>query len=141
MPAPKKGNCRSEFDPIQPPVPMGVTELVYTLRLPAVAVDWGRARVSSNRLTSSDPADTVEVAGRGADPMWNKVTAFSPQERRMLGIEGLVPFKSTTQAHQAARIYEQLHAQPDDLQRYLLLSALQNRNTRLFYRLLREHLE
>jgi malic enzyme len=87
----------------------------------------------------------VEVAGRGADllrdPMLNKGTAFSPEERRVLGIEGLVPFKSTTQAQQAARIYEQLHAQPDDLQRYLLLSALQNRNTRLFYRLLREHLE
>jgi malic enzyme len=85
------------------------------------------------------------VAGRGADllrdPMLNKGTAFSPNERRLLGIEGLVPFKSTTQAQQAARIYEQLHAQPDDLQRYLLLSALQNRNTRLFYKLLREHLE
>ncbi len=101
--------------------------------------------MSSQRLTTRDPDDTVEVAGRGADllrdPMLNKGTAFSPEERRVLGIEGLVPFKSTTQAQQAARIYEQLHAQPDDLQRYLLLSALQNRNTRLFYRLLREHLE
>jgi malate dehydrogenase (oxaloacetate-decarboxylating) len=75
------------------------------------------------------------------DPMSNKGTAFSPEERRQLGIEGLLPFRSTTQAQQAARIYEQLHAQPDDLQRYLLLSALQNRNTRLFYRLLRDHLE
>jgi len=101
--------------------------------------------VSSQRLTTAEPEDTVEVTGRGADllrdPMLNKGTAFSPEERRLLGIEGLMPFKSTTQAHQAARIYEQLHAQPDDLQRYLLLSALQNRNTRLFYRLLREHLE
>ena len=96
-------------------------------------------------MTTSDRGDTVEVEGRGSDllrdPMLNKGTAFSPQERRMLGIEGLLPFKSTTQAQQAARIYEQLHAQPDDLQRYLLLSALQNRNTRLFYRLLRDHLE
>jgi malate dehydrogenase (oxaloacetate-decarboxylating) len=75
------------------------------------------------------------------DPMSNKGTAFSPEERRQLGIEGLLPFRSTTQAQQAARIYEQLHAQPDDLQRYLLLSALQNRNTRLFYRLLSDHLE
>ncbi len=101
--------------------------------------------MSSQRFTTSDPDDTVEVVGRGADllrdPMLNKGTAFSPEERRVLGIEGQLPFKSTTQAQQAARIYEQLHAQPDDLQRYLLLSALQNRNTRLFYRLLREHLE
>ncbi|MEO8466545.1 MAG: NAD-dependent malic enzyme [Gammaproteobacteria bacterium] len=101
--------------------------------------------MSSQRLTTSNPEDTVEVAARGADllrdPMLNKGTAFSPDERRLLGIEGQLPFKSTTQAHQAARIYEQLNAQPDDLQRYLLLSALQNRNTRLFYRLLRDHLE
>jgi len=101
--------------------------------------------LSSQRLTTSDSDETVEVDGRGADllrdPMLNKGTAFSAQERRTLGIEGLLPFKSSTQAQQAARIYEQLHAQPDDLQRYLLLSALQNRNTRLFYTLLREHLE
>jgi malic enzyme len=73
--------------------------------------------------------------------MLNKGTAFSTEERRRLGIEGLLPFKSSSQSQQAARIYEQLHAQPDDLQRYLLLSALQNRNTRLFYRLLADHLE
>jgi malate dehydrogenase (oxaloacetate-decarboxylating) len=101
--------------------------------------------VSSQRLTSNDSTHAAEVSGRGAnllyDPMLNKGTAFSAEERRRLGIEGLLPFKSTTQAQQAARIYEQLHAQPDDLQRYLLLAALQNRNTRLFYRLLRDHLE
>jgi malate dehydrogenase (oxaloacetate-decarboxylating) len=89
--------------------------------------------------------DWSRVPGGGTDllrdPMQNKGTAFTAEERRRLGIEGLLPFKSTNQAQQAARIYEQLHAQPDDLQRYLLLSALQNRNTRLFYRLLRDHLE
>ena len=73
--------------------------------------------------------------------MLNKGTAFSAEERYRLGLEGLLPFKSTTQAQQAARIYEQLQAQPDDLQKYLLLSALQNRNTHLFYRLLGDHLE
>ena len=56
-------------------------------------------------------------------------------------LEGLLPFKSISQEQQAARIYEQLQAQPDPLQKYVLLSALQNRNTHLFYRLLGDHLE
>ncbi len=94
-----------------------------------------------NRGSTDDPGDGARGPALLHDPMLNKGTAFSPEERRRLGLEGLLPFKSTTQALQAARVYEQLHAQPDDLQRYLLLSALQNRNTRLFYRLLRDHLE
>jgi malate dehydrogenase (oxaloacetate-decarboxylating) len=100
--------------------------------------------VSSQRLTKDERGETLAV-GRGEDvlrdPMLNKGTAFTTDERRRLGIEGLMPFKSSSQSQQAARIYEQLHAQPDDLQRYLLLSALQNRNTRLFYKLLADHLE
>jgi malic enzyme len=102
-------------------------------------------RSISERKVRGGSAETSEVRSRGAevlrDPMLNKGTAFSAEERYRLGLEGLLPFKSTTQAQQAARIYEQLQAQPDDLQKYLLLSALQNRNTRLFYKLLRDHLE
>ena len=75
------------------------------------------------------------------DPLLNKGTGFSAVERQELRIEGLLPFKSVSQEQQAARIYEQLQAQPDPLQKYLLLSALQNRNAYLFYRLLGDHLE
>ena len=75
------------------------------------------------------------------DPLLNKGTGFSAVERQGLRIEGLLPFKSVSQEQQAARIYEQLQAQPDPLQKYVLLSALQNRNTHLFYRLLGDHLE
>ena len=71
----------------------------------------------------------------------NKGTGFSAGERQGLRIEGLLPFKSVSQEQQAARIYEQLQAQPDPLQKYVLLSALQNRNTHLFHRLLGDHLE
>jgi hypothetical protein len=41
------------------------------------------------------------------------------------------------QALQAQRIYEQVQAESDDLQKYVLLSALQNRNIH-FYRVLRD---
>ena len=87
----------------------------------------------------------IGVRVRGADvlrdPLLNKGTGFSAAERQGLRIEGLLPFKSISQEQQAARIYEQLQAQPDPLQKYLLLSALQNRNAHLFYRLLGDHLE
>jgi malate dehydrogenase (oxaloacetate-decarboxylating) len=88
---------------------------------------------------------SVGVRLRGADilrdPLLNKGTGFSAEERQSLRLEGLLPFKTVSQEQQAARVYEQLQAQPDPLQKYLLLSALQNRNTHLFYRLLGDHLE
>jgi malate dehydrogenase (oxaloacetate-decarboxylating) len=49
--------------------------------------------------------------------------------------------RSKNLALQAARIHEQLQAQPDDLQKYVLLSALLNRNVHLFYRVLQDRLE
>ncbi|HUL81462.1 MAG TPA: oxaloacetate-decarboxylating malate dehydrogenase [Gammaproteobacteria bacterium] len=96
-------------------------------------------------IDADAPKSAIGVRARGADvlrdPLLNKGTAFSAGERRGLRIEGLLPFKSISQEQQAARIYEQLQAQPDPLQKYVLLSALQNRNTHLFYRLLGDHLE
>jgi malic enzyme len=96
-------------------------------------------------IDNEGPNDAISVRVRGADvlrnPLLNKGTGFSAAERQGLRIEGLLPFKSISQEQQAARIYEQLQAQPDPLQKYLLLSALQNRNAHLFYRLLGDHLE
>jgi malic enzyme len=87
----------------------------------------------------------VKTAARGAEllrsPMLNKGTAFTAEERIRLGLEGLLPVRIKTQAQQAGRIYEQLKSQPDDLQKYVLLSALLNRNVHLFYRVLADHLE
>jgi malic enzyme len=85
------------------------------------------------------------VAERGTDvirnPLYNKGTGFTAGERQELGLEGLLPVQTKTQADQAKRIYEQLRATPDDLQKYVMLSALLNRNAHLFYRVLGEHLE
>ena len=96
-------------------------------------------------IDADAPESAIGVRARGADvlrdPLLNKGTGFSACERQGLRIEGLLPFKSISQEQQAARIYEQLQAQPDPLQKYVLLSALQNRNTHLFYRLLGDHLE
>ena len=91
------------------------------------------------------PKQTVTTPARGADvlrdPRLNKGTGFSALERQQLGLEGLLPIQIKSQSHQAQRIYEQLQSESDDLQKYVLLSALLNRNQHLFYRVLRDHLE
>lgn len=89
--------------------------------------------------------NALKVIARGAEllrnPTLNKGTGFPVEERRTLGLEGLLPVQAKNQTHQAKRIYEQLCDQPDDLQKYVMLSALFNRNVYLYYRVLADHLE
>jgi malate dehydrogenase (oxaloacetate-decarboxylating)(NADP+) len=70
------------------------------------------------------------------DPHTNKGTAFSDEERRNLGLEGLLPPVPTSLAHQIARIHTQLAMLDNDLQKYLFLSDLQARNETLYYAVL-----
>ena len=78
------------------------------------------------------PRNTLRVAARGSElirnPALNKGTGFPIAERQAFGIEGLLPVRAKNQTQQAERIYEQLSQAPDDLQKYVMLSALQNRN-------------
>jgi malic enzyme len=89
--------------------------------------------------------NTIKVTGRGTDvtrnPWLNKGTGFPVEERQALGIEGLLPVRAKNQTQQAQRIYEQLSCQSDDLQKYIMLNALLNRNAHLYYRVLADHLE
>jgi malic enzyme len=75
------------------------------------------------------------------NPALNKGTGFPLDERQALGLEGLLPVRAKNQAQQAERIYQQLSSQPDDLQKYVMLNALLNRNLHLYYRVLSDHLE
>jgi malate dehydrogenase (oxaloacetate-decarboxylating)(NADP+) len=70
------------------------------------------------------------------DPHLNKGSAFSDAERRLYGLEGLLPPVATTLELQVSRIHSELDALQDDLQKYLLLSDLQARNETLFYAVL-----
>lgn len=75
------------------------------------------------------------------DPVYNKGTAFSAQERSMFGLRGLLPPKVVSQDLQADRFMENLAKKPNDLEKYSSLVALQDRNENLFYYVLRRHLE
>jgi malate dehydrogenase (oxaloacetate-decarboxylating) len=73
-------------------------------------------------------------------PLLNKGTAFTEQERRELGLTGLLPPGVSTPEVQLARIYGNYRQKTSNLERYIHLVSLQDRNETAFYRLLNEHL-
>lgn len=75
------------------------------------------------------------------DPLINKGSAFSPEERAALGLQGLLPSAVTDIDKQMRRVLGALEALPSDLTRYVELADLQDRNEVLFYRLLIERTE
>ena len=74
------------------------------------------------------------------DPLTNRGTAFTEEERRRLGLIGRFPSAVETLDQQAARSYAQLTAQPTNLDKYVFLDQLHNRNEVLYYRVLTDHL-
>jgi malate dehydrogenase (oxaloacetate-decarboxylating)(NADP+) len=68
------------------------------------------------------------------DPVRNKGTAFTLEERRKYGLEGLLPFSVDTLDRQVERVMGHLDAKPTDLERYIYLIGLSDRNETLFYR-------
>ena len=75
------------------------------------------------------------------DPLLNKGTCFTEEERDALGLRGLLPPGVQTEEEQRTRAYENYGRSGGDVQRYLFLAGLQDRNETLFYRLLVDHLE
>ena len=74
------------------------------------------------------------------NPLLNRGSAFSEAERREFGLLGLLPLHCSTIEEQLARTYENYKRKESDLERYVFLTALQDRNETLFYRLLQEHI-
>lgn len=75
------------------------------------------------------------------DPLQNKGTAFTRDERWALGIEGLLPHVVSSEQLQKRRAYEHITVKTEPLEQYIGLAALQDRNEVLFYKVLIEHLE
>ncbi len=75
------------------------------------------------------------------DPLTNKGTAFSEQERSELGLRGLLPAVVETLEQQVHRRYLAYQEQPTDVARHINLRALQDTNEMLFYRLVADHIE
>ncbi len=94
-------------------------------------------------MPGSQPSD--RRVKRGADllhdPVLNKGTAFTHEERDAFGLRGLLPPRVMTQDEQLARILPGVRSKPTPLDQYAYLVALHDRNVTLFYRLVIDHLE
>jgi malate dehydrogenase (oxaloacetate-decarboxylating)(NADP+) len=76
-----------------------------------------------------------------ANPLLNKGTAFSEEERDALGLRGLLPPRVFALEEQLMRVYANFKRQPEPLDKYVFLSLLQNRNETLFFKLLETYPE
>jgi len=86
----------------------------------------------------------LEVGLKGSQlldaPILNKGSAFPDQERDELGLLGLLPYHASTVEEQLTRTYENYKTKTSDIERYVFLTALQDRNETLFYRLVQDHI-
>mgnify|MGYP002748067239 FL=1 len=75
------------------------------------------------------------------NPFLNKGTAFTLEERKKLGLIGLLPPYVQTIEEQAAQTYAQMQTKANDLEKRLFLMEIFNTNRTLFYYLFSQHLE
>ena len=75
------------------------------------------------------------------DPLLNKGTAFTEQERDALGLRGLLPAHVLSMQAQAERVMTNLRRLPNDLDKYVALNALHDRNEALFFRIVADNID
>ena len=75
------------------------------------------------------------------DPLLNKGIAFTEAERKALGLQGLLPPQVYGMEEQARSVMDNLRGKSCDMEKYIFLRHLQDRNETLFYRVLIDHLE
>jgi malate dehydrogenase (oxaloacetate-decarboxylating)(NADP+) len=75
------------------------------------------------------------------NPILNQGTAFTQEERELLGLCGLLPPRVNTQERQAERVVANFRKKPNDLEKYVYLIDLEDRNENLFYRVVIDNIE
>ncbi len=75
------------------------------------------------------------------DPLLNKGTAFTEAERAALGLRGLLPPCVLTMQDQVERVLVNLRNLPNDLEKYVALNALHDRNEALFFRVVCDNID
>ncbi|XP_032907209.1 NADP-dependent malic enzyme, mitochondrial isoform X1 [Catharus ustulatus] len=101
---------------------------------------------SLSRARCSPAGSTAPaIKKRGYDitrnPHLNKGMAFTLEERLQLGIHGLLPPCFLSQDVQVLRVMKNFEKQSNDLDKYIILMTLQDRNEKLFYRVLTSDIE
>ncbi|ORV51719.1 NAD-dependent malic enzyme [Mycobacterium europaeum] len=85
-------------------------------------------------------SDQIRGEARLSDALTTKGTAFTEEERRALGLLGLLPTAVKTLDQQAEHCWREFRSRHDDLDKHIYLRALQDRNETLFYRVLHDHI-
>jgi len=75
------------------------------------------------------------------DPILNRGTAFTEEQREALGLRGLLPAHVHTQAEQAERFLVTFRKLTDPLDKFVALNALHDRNEDLFFSILVDHID
>ena len=111
--------------------------------------------MSGTAGTSAVGPETATVAGVAPAPVaerlrgaallactaYNRDAAYTDAERDALGLRGLMPYGVVSLDQQVALELEHLQRKSDNLEKYIGLAALQDRNETLFYKVLTDHLE
>lgn len=100
----------------------------------------------SDKISTADkPADLPEDFPRGTallySPLLNRGTGFTEAEREAFGLRGLLPPRVLPLEEHAARILENFRRKPTDLEKYVFLIGVEDRNETLFYRVLIDNIE
>jgi malate dehydrogenase (oxaloacetate-decarboxylating)(NADP+) len=96
-----------------------------------------RDRLSAHSTSSHAPQGMALLR----DPMLNKGTAFTEAERAELGLRGLLPPCVLTMQTQAERVLTNLRTLPSDLEKYVALNSLHDRNEALFFRVVCDNID
>jgi malate dehydrogenase (oxaloacetate-decarboxylating)(NADP+) len=74
------------------------------------------------------------------DRKLSKSTAFTKEDRHKMGLRGLLPYAIATQEIQKERVIENIRKKDSNIEKYIFLSALQDRNERLFYKVVMDYM-
>src|SRR6202163_4959877 len=94
---------------------------------------------SHDDMMARAPSTLPEGIALLQDPALNKGTAFTEAERDTLHLRGLLPPHVSSQEQQLGRVLENFRRKSSDLEKYINLRALHDRNEALFFRLLLEN--
>lgn len=95
----------------------------------------------SDRTTKNIPLKIPKGRTLLQEPGLNKGTVFSERERDVLGLRGLLPPRVFSPEDRALHIINNVRRKITDLEKYLYLAGLQNRNESLFYRVLIDNMQ
>jgi malate dehydrogenase (oxaloacetate-decarboxylating)(NADP+) len=104
---------------------------------------WGNALSKPDRMSARSTTPSYSPRGLALlrDPLLNKGIAFTEAERETLGLRGLLPAAVMSMQAQVERVLTNLRSLPSDLEKYVALNSLHDRNEALFFRIVCDHID